>query len=292
MSPTLEQTPNCEVPCCSSRRDRALRRIPAARLALQNCRLCAHQCGVDRSAGPAGFCHAGPAARIFSAQTEVSDELELIPTFAVALSGCDLRCSFCITGAESWNPLAGDSLDIGRLAALAATALNRGAQTIMILGGEPTIHLPSVLEMVSVLPEKARLIWKTNAHGSAQARALLSGLFDVWLADYKFGNDDCASRLARVQDYTEVVRENLIWAASDSELIVRHLLMPGHVDCCWKPVASWLSRSLPAVKVNLRRGFWPGWKSNRHPEFAALLSPEEARRAADIARENELHLIE
>src|ERR1051325_11504646 len=139
MSPTLEQTPNCAVPCRTSRRDQALKRIPAARWALQNCRLCAHQCGVDLSAGPAGICHAGPAARIFSAQTEVSDELELIPTFAVALSGCDLRCSFCITGAESWNPLAGTSLDIGRLAVLAAAALNRGAQTIMILGGEPTI---------------------------------------------------------------------------------------------------------------------------------------------------------
>src|ERR1043166_2073071 len=292
MSAILEKRPNSEVASGAGRRDRALKRIPAARSALRNCRLCAHQCGVDRSTDPAGICHAGPAARIFSAQTEVSDELELIPTFAVALSGCDLRCSFCITGAESWNPLAGEPLDSRTLAARTTAALSRGARTGMILGGEPTIHLPSVLEIISVLPETARLIWKTNAHGSGHARQLLSGLFDVWLADYKFGNDDCASRLARVRNYTDVVRENLVWAARDSELIVRHLLMPGHVDCCWKPIASWLSRSLPGVKVNLRSGFWPAWQSSRHPEFTALLSPEEAGRAADIARNNELHLIE
>ena len=41
---------------------------------------------------------------------------------------------------------------------------------------------------------------------------LLDGMFDVWLADYKFGNDACAQRLAKVPDYVRVVRENLLWA--------------------------------------------------------------------------------
>jgi uncharacterized Fe-S radical SAM superfamily protein PflX len=70
---------------------------------LADCRFCAHDCGVNRLAGESGLCRAGAAARFFSAQVEVSDEMELIPTFAVALSGCDLRCDFCITGGPSWN---------------------------------------------------------------------------------------------------------------------------------------------------------------------------------------------
>ena len=74
---------------------------------LADCHLCEHHCGVNRLAGETGLCHAGAEARIFMAQTEVSDELELIPTFAIALSGCDLRCDFCITGGPSWNPRAG-----------------------------------------------------------------------------------------------------------------------------------------------------------------------------------------
>ena len=179
----------------SSRARLAAERLPLARAALRECRLCAHDCGVDRLAGVAGLCHAGATARVFSAQVEVSDELELIPTFAMALSGCDLRCSFCITGAQSWNPDAGEPLDAARLAARAVAALEKGARTVMILGGEPTIHLPSVLEIVAALPDEARLIWKTNAHGSASARALLAGLFDVWLADYKFGDDSKATQL-------------------------------------------------------------------------------------------------
>jgi putative pyruvate formate lyase activating enzyme len=222
---------------------------------------------------------------------EVSDELELIPTFAVALSGCDLRCDFCITGAGSWNARAGSGFDAAAMAAQARIALNQGARTIMVLGGEPTIHLPTVLEFVSLLPDTTKLIWKTNAHGSAQARELLDGIFDIWLADFKFGNDLCAQRLARAPAYLRVVQENLFWADAHSELIVRHLLMPGHVECCWEPVAMWLAEHLPHVKVNLRAGFWPAWQARRHPEFRQTLLPVEQNRGFKLARELGLNLI-
>jgi putative pyruvate formate lyase activating enzyme len=365
----------------TSRSALALARIQLAQDALADCHLCAHHCGVNRHNGERGLCHAGAEAGIFSAQVEVSDELELIPVFAIAFSGCDFRCDFCITGAESWNPRAGQLLQglehsrrrhglrqsiaavqnlsaqsTSDIAARAKSALAKGARSIMVLGGEPTIHLPAVLELVATLPDDAKLVWKTNAHGSAQARALLDGLFDVWLADYKFGNDTCALRLSRTPDYTRVVRENLVWVAREEgfthfakcvtsshsspvaagrsdhadraisnalgtgsivasgdgrgasvrthfakcvicsgyscELIVRHLLMPGHVECCWRPVAEWLASELPGVKVNLRSGFWPAWQAARHPELRRTTSDAETERALALAHELGLNLIE
>jgi len=267
-------------------------RACSAWASLADCQLCAHRCGVNRLQGEQGLCHAGSHARIFSAQVEVSDELELIPTFAIAFSGCDLRCAFCITGRESWNPQAGLRLEPSAIARRATNALAEGARTIMILGGEPTIHLPAALEIASLLPDSARLVWKTNAHGSAQARELLDGIFDVWLADYKFGNNHCARRLALVPRYNEVVRENLLWASQHSELIVRHLVMPGHVECCWKPIASWLAQNLPDVKINLRTGFWPAWKAHKHAELQGTVSRAETELALAIARDHDLRLIE
>jgi putative pyruvate formate lyase activating enzyme len=276
----------------SSRSSLAELRLPAARAALANCHLCEHRCEVNRLAGELGLCHAGADARIFSAQLESGDELELIPTFAIALSGCDLRCDFCITGAESWNPRTGEALDLPTLAGRAEAALADGARTIMILGGEPTIHLPTVLAIVAALPDSAGLVWKTNAHGSAQARELLDGMFDVWVADYKFGDDACAARLAKVPDYLRVVRENLRWANERSELIVRHLLMPGHIECCWRPIAEWLAAELPRVKTNLRSSFWPAWHSARHQELRRTVSRVESDRAWEMAREYGLNLVE
>ena len=259
---------------------------------LASCHFCAHHCGVNRLVGERGLCHAGAETRCFSAQVEVTDELEIIPTFAVALGGCDLRCDFCITGAASWNPAAGAVFDVRAVAARAKQALEAGARTIMLLGGEPTIHLPAALEFVAELPASARLVWKTNAHGSAQARELLDGLFDVWVADYKFGNDACAERLARVPEYVRTVQENLLWADQQGELIVRHLLMPGHLECCWRPIVAWLAAELPHVKLSLRAGFWPAWHSDRHPELCRTPGAEECAQARRIARGLALRLIE
>jgi putative pyruvate formate lyase activating enzyme len=267
-------------------------RLSEARLGLASCRLCAHQCGVNRLSGPAGRCHAGPRARVFQAQIEISDELMLSPTFAIALSGCDIRCDFCITGRESWNPRAGRPMDVSDLALAAERALAEGARSIMLLGGEPTIHVPSVLELVAELPTEALLVWKTNGHGSRQARELLAGLFDVWLVDYKFGNDRCASELAGVTGYSTIVRENLIWAYANTELIVRHLVMPGHLDCCWRPVAEWLAREMPEVKVNLRTGFWPAWHAHRHPELRGTVRSSDADAAVRHARCLGLNLVD
>ncbi|MEY5024815.1 MAG: hypothetical protein RLZZ244_343 [Verrucomicrobiota bacterium] len=273
-----------------SRRRLAAGRVEAAHRALANCRFCAHECGVNRLRGERGPCRAGAESRVFWAQTEVSDEREIVPTYALALSGCDLRCAFCITGEQSWNPSAGEPLRVEQVVAGAAEALRKGARSVMILGGEPTIHLPAVLELVAALPEEARLVWKTNGHASAEGRALLAGLFDVWLVDFKFGNDACAERLAGVKKYGEVLRENLLWSAGEGELIVRHLLMPGHGACCWEPAAAWLAAHLPGVRVSLMRGFWPGWKSHRHAELLSTVGEPEYQRALEVARHFSLNV--
>ncbi len=289
IAPVLLSSP--DFPARGGRAALAARRAEAARASLGNCRLCAHLCGADRRAGPAGRCHAGPFGRVFSAQTEVSDELALAPVFAIALGGCDLRCDFCITGRESWDARSGEPLDAANLADRASAALAAGARTVMILGGEPTIHLADALEIAARLPESATLAWKTNARASAEARALLDGIFDVWVADYKFGNDACARRLAHAPGYTASVRETLLWAAQNHELIVRHLLMPGHVECCWRPVATWLATYLPEVRVNLREGFWPAWRSRVHPELQAPATAGEIDLARRIATSHGLNLV-
>jgi putative pyruvate formate lyase activating enzyme len=258
---------------------------------MAKCVFCAHRCGVNRLAGERGPCGAGIDPRFFSLQTEVSDEQELSPVFAIAFSGCDLRCPFCITAPPSWEAGLGVTLDPAEIAGLAAEALRKGARTVMILGGEPTIHLAAALDLVSRMPASACLAWKTNGRASPEARAWLEGLFDVWVVDYKFGNPGCAARLIGREDYAVAVRDTLFWAAQQGDLIVRHLVMPGHVDCCWQPVAAWLADHLPGVKVNLRSGFWPARLTRAFPELRRPVATEEARRAVDIARQCHLRLV-
>ncbi len=288
------------IPRASSRRQIAAKRAAAVRVSLVSCQLCAHLCGADRScAAVAGTpCHAGPFAHVFSAQTEVADELLIIPTYAIAFGGCNFRCGFCITGRESWNPNAGEPFDAVDLARRASAALkDEGARTIMILGGEPTVHLADVLDFAAHLPDDAPLVWKTNGYASPIARAWLDGIFDTWLVDYKFGNDACAARLAGLPPgYNAIVRDNISDVCHENSitpsLILRHLLMPGHVDCCWRPIAAWIGANLPHVPVSLRTGFWPAWQSRRYPELTRTCDAGEIASAHRIARLHHLTLVE
>jgi len=244
-----------------NRRRVARERAAIARAMLADCRLCAHNCGVNRLEGELGLCRAGATTRFFSAQVEVAEDLELIPSFALALSGCDLRCDFCITGAPSWNARAGEVFDPRTMAVKSQASLGTRRPDDHDFGWGTNHSTAAALEFVAELPATAKLVWKTNAHASAFARELLDGMFDIWLAGFQIGNDACAQSLARVPDYLRIVRENLLWAAEHTELTVRHLLMPGHIECCWRGVAEWLAAELPNVKVSLRSSFWPAWRA-------------------------------
>jgi putative pyruvate formate lyase activating enzyme len=279
-------------PTVSARRaSLAMARVTIARELLSSCNFCAHACGTNRYFAQ-GFCQAGPRPKFFSAQVETGDELEFIPAFAVALSGCDLRCEFCITGRESWDASAGISFEPAEVADRATEALRNGARAVMLLGGEPTIHLPAVLEFVSRLPEEAMLVLKTNGYCSKEVRELLDDLFDCWLFDFKFGNDQCAARLAHIPDYLKVLGQNLHWAHRRSNLVIRHLLLPGHLQCCWEPIARWIVSEMPEVKVSLRSSFWPAWRWSRRKDLPQTVTADEEQEARAFAAELGLQLVE
>jgi len=140
---------------------RARTNAAMAQAMLAECRFCAHDCAVNRLAGPGGRCHAGAETRYFCSQVEVTDELDLIPTYAIAFSGCDLRCAFCITGAESWNARAGEFFDTSNVAAKAiAAALRRFA-------------VPSALPAISA-SKSSRFFLSARRTGRAPPRKLAS----------------------------------------------------------------------------------------------------------------------
>jgi len=221
----------------------------------RRCVLCEHRCEVDRSSGPAGVCAAGALPRIFCELTEYAEEPEFLPCYAVSFSGCNLRCNFCITGASSQNASVGETADIPALAERIQAAVARGARSVMLLGGEATIFLPLLEQLVARLgPLGVPLVLNTNLYCTPQTLARCLDLFDVILADFKFGNNDCARRLAGVPRYVEVLQRNLELAAARRRVITRHLVMPGHDACCRQPVTDWV-RSRPQLNLSLRDHF-------------------------------------
>ena len=268
-------------------------RLQLARQQYQCCLLCEHRCGIDCADGQRGICQAATEARVYRCRVECGEEVELIPSQLLYLSGCNLRCVFCIGEADAFDPQQGQILDGQVLAEAIAESHRHGARNIQWVGGEPTIHLPAILEAMagcgSRLPP---VVWKSNFFGTIESFALLKGIVDVYVADLKFGNDGCARRIAGVDGYLPIVTRNLLLAAAETSLIVRHLLLPGHFDCCFRPIADWMRRFLRATPLRIMTGYLPRWKASDCQELASPLHREAGAQAIALAKRLGLNVID
>ncbi|QEH38706.1 Radical SAM superfamily protein [Aquisphaera giovannonii] len=267
--------------------------LDRARMHYRSCGLCEHRCGADRESGGRGPCRAGTEARVFKHRVEYGEEWELVPSHLFYLSGCDLRCAFCVAGVNAFDARHGRPLTAEFLGEAVREGRSLGARTLQWVGGEPTIHLPAILgAMAACSSPLPPIVWKSDFHGTPEAFALLDGVADVYLADFKFGDDACARRIAGIDDYLRIVTRNLKIAAGQGRLIVRHLLLPGHFACCFRPIVGWMKANLPDAGFSVRDGYLPSWKAASHPELARPLGPGEGDRARELAQAAGLRVIE
>jgi putative pyruvate formate lyase activating enzyme len=255
--------------------------------------LCERRCGTNRLAGHRGFCKAGVVPYLHRHRIEYGEEAELIPSHMFYLSGCDLRCAFCIAGLNALDANRGRPLTPELFNSAVAWGQRQGAVNIQWVGGEPTIHLPAILDLMAQCPSLPPVVWKSDFHATAEAMEMLRGAVDVYLADCKFGNDACARRIAAVENYFRTVTRNLLIAAGHGRrLIVRHLLLPGHERCCYEPILAWMQRNLPAVAFSIRDSYLPTWRASQYDELAKPLPRSAAAAAAAGARRLGLQVIQ
>lgn len=268
-------------------------RLRAARAHYDACALCEHRCLANRNAGQRGPCKAGPVPHLFRHRIEYGDELELVPSHLFYLSGCDLRCAFCIAELDAFDPSRGRPLTADAFRDAVAWGRSQGARNIQWIGGEPTIHLPAILDVMCQTPDLPPVVWKSDFHGTPESFDLLDGVVHTYVADLKFGNDACAHRLAGVPNYMATVTRNLKLAARQhTRLIVRHLILPNHIDCCLRPIAEWMRAELPDVPFSLRDGYLPSWRSHHFVEISHPANRANFREARDLAERTGLNLIQ
>jgi putative pyruvate formate lyase activating enzyme len=273
----------------ASRADRDF--LSAAQAHYSHCLLCEHRCGVDRASGERGKCKAGAEVRLFRHRVEYGEEPELVPSHLFYLSGCDLRCVFCIAGINAFDPSRGQLLHQELFDEAVLWGRRRGAKNIQWVGGEPTIHIPTILKLMADSPELPPVVWKSDFFGTPEAFDLLTGSVDVFVADFKFGHNICAKRLAGVDDYLSIIGRNLCLAARRADLIVRHLLLPGHFECCFRPIVSWMKEHLPNAKFSLRDGYLPKWQAAQHEDLRRPLPAGVGDAARRLATTSGLNLI-
>ena len=265
------------------------RRAEEAEELLRRCRLCPRMCEVDRLAGEQGYCGLTAEARCFREVLHYGEESELVPSHQIFFSGCNLRCEFCAVMEWNESPLAAPPLNEAQLRRCILRRKREGSRNMNFLGGEPTVSLPGILKLLSGFRPGLPVVWNSNMYFADASARLLDGVVDLYLADLKCGSAQCAARLLGARDYVEVVQENLRFARKKADVILRHLVLPGHRKCCLEPALRWIKAEMPDVKLSLRRDYLPPAAPKRAP--ANVLSEKEWTQALDYATKLGLNLV-
>ncbi len=264
---------------------------------LSGCILCERRCGKNRIQGQTGHCGV-LEPKISSEFLHMGEEPELVPSYTIFFAGCTFKCAFCQNWDISTHPDAGVDIpprDMAKNIELRSRADGTRygrAKNVNWVGGEPTPNLPYILEVLNVCSANIPQVWNSNMYMSGESMDLLDGVVDVYLADFKFGNDKCAMRLSNVRDYMEIVTRNHRRARSNGEMIIRHLVLPEHLECCTRPVLTWIADNLKDVKVNVMGQYRPEYNAGDFPEIAHPLSQTEFEEGVEIALELGLDLVD
>jgi putative pyruvate formate lyase activating enzyme len=252
------------------------------------CCFCERRCRVDRTK-KAGNCGVLKPA-ISSEFLHLGEERILIPSHTIFFSGCTFHCVFC----QNWDisqVSSGLYMKSERLVEIIQKRNNQGARNVNWVGGDPTPNLQYILEVLKILNVNTPQVWNSNMYYSEETMNLLIGIIDLYLTDFKYGNDECANRLSKVDNYLEIVKRNHKFAHNTAEMIIRHLVMPNHVECCSKPIMKWIRDNLPNAVVNIMAQYRPEYHAKDYDDINRSVRMEEFFKVKEYAEKLNINQI-
>ena len=256
---------------------------------LKSCVFCERRCGVDREAGEKGFCQLDATTRVSSFFHHYGEEAPLVPSGTIFFTSCSFKCVYCQNWDISNDPYNGVEVTPKQLASIATRLRREGCRNINYVGGNPDQSMHTIVESLKYMDINVPILWNSNAYASSEAMEILRDLVDIWLPDFKYGNDSCAERLSLVPRYFKVVTRNLKVMHESGDIIVRHLVLPNHLECCTEPILRWLASNCPRCLVNIMEQYRPEHEVLRRPQLYPDIrrrpSMDEMKRAYSLAEE-------
>lgn len=307
---------------------------------LAHCNFCRWNCQIDRrpvqkigdgdrETKRHGTCQLESTSKVSSYFHHRGEELVfrgIMGSGTIFFTSCNMRCSFCQNGDISTDKDNGIPITPNLLALMIWQLRMEGCHNTNWVGGDPTIHLHTVVQAISMLDSfkmsnidkkkegdlnyieaikadnrnynnyfstwkmnseyafyQKRLfnspqLWNSNFFMSKETMCILRSLMDAWLPDFKFGPGKCALHLSRTPWYWDTVTNNLrLIYEWGEDFVIRHLIMPNHVECCTKPVLEWIARNMPEVPINIMDQY--------HPDnLCDPISPKYREYYSEIAR--------
>ena len=277
------------------------KRIEKAFALLESCTLCPRACRVNRLKGELGTCRAGHQPEVSSYSPHFGEERPLVGfhgSGTIFLTHCNLRCRFCQNYSIS-HLGEGQEVSFDRLARMMVELQALGCHNINIV--TPTHFVPQILRALPAAIElglRVPLVYNSSGYDSVDTIALLDGVFDIYMPDFKFASSAPAKEFCGARDYPEVARSAIKEmhrqvgdlflderGIARRGLLVRHLVLPEGLAGT-EEVVHFLAKEISReTYVNIMDQYFPCGDIPPDSALSRRTTDEEYREAVRLARD-------
>lgn len=265
---------------------------------LIECKICPHNCKVNRTNNEVGRCKASDKVKIALASLHYYEEPCISGengSGTVFFSNCNLSCKFC-QNYEISAEGKGKEISIEELADTFLDLQKKGANNINLV--TPTIYAYQIIEAIKIAKSKGLkipIIYNSNGYESLDTLKKLEGYIDVYLPDLKYYYDNIAIKYSGAKNYFKVATEAIkemyrqVGAPKLNEngiiqkgLIIRHLVLPNNIENS-KKVLSWIKNNIDLdVYISIMAQYFPCYKAKDIDELNRKLTVKEYKEIEDF----------
>lgn len=265
---------------------------------VRRCTLCPRNCRVDRPAGVLGACKIGERPVVASAGPHFGEEPVLVGTGGsgtIFFCGCNLSCVFC-QNYDISQMLSGRQMTVGEISDLAIALERRGCANVNFVS--PTHVAHAMAEAISTARRSGLtvpIVYNCGGYDSVETLRLLEGLVEIYMPDFKWGDEDAGKKYSGIDNYphtaaaalTEMFRQvGPLQANCDGVarrgVLVRHLVMPADLGRSEK-VIEIVARNAPGCAINVMGQYHPAYRAWDWGELRERPDPAEVARLRELA---------
>ena len=275
---------------------------------LDSCCSCPRNCRVDRSNNLMGYCQSGKLPVVSSYTKHFGEEPVISGTRGagnIFFGNCNLKCLFCQNYEISQNSKQENNNEVSleRLAEIMIELQDRNCHNIGLVS--PThfsVQILNSILLASRMGLHIPIVYNTNGYDSVEMLKLFRGVADIYLPDFKYGNNlygKTYSGAINYFDYTKKAVKEMYNQVGDEliydgevivrGLIIRHLVLPNGLAESER-VFQFISEELsPNIHISLMSQYYPTNKSQKDILIDRPIRESEYEKAISLMDKYGLH---
>jgi putative pyruvate formate lyase activating enzyme len=262
---------------------------------LSDCSFCPRNCHKDRFLGETGYCHSDAGFNVSSVCIHKGEEPVISGKKGICnvfFSRCNMQCIFCQNYQISRNNenVVSYKMQLREILGRIIEILDTGVESVGFVS--PSHFIPQVKIIIAGLNQIGRkpiIVFNTNGYDKVSTIRQLEGLVDVYLPDFKYMDDHLSELYSSAPEYsfyaskailemyrqrgsTIITNDN---GYAESGLIIRHLVLPGHVENSLSVLRFIANEISTNVHISLMSQYYPNEFVKDHPHLGRGLSENE-----------------